>query len=121
MKNNIYFFITSLVMLCSSINIYAQHVEFTYDAVGNRITRVFLIPRLINDDIAESDPKAQEIAEKYGISAYPNPLMDGNEVTVAVSSAKNAEGEDAMLFVLDNKGQILFSQKRTTASPSRLI
>ena len=120
MKKNFYFTCVLTLFSFLGINATAQtpHVDFTYDAAGNRVLRQYSALKVMNSDTTKHDPEAEQIAAQYGIGVYPNPLMDGNNVTVAVSSAKNTEGEQATVYVLDNIGKILFSQKQNTSSPS---
>lgn len=127
MKNN--FYLSVMLFSILKITAYAQptgpqppttgHVQFTYDAAGNRIMRQYF-PMRVMSDTAKSDEAAEQIAAQYGIGVYPNPLMDGSNVTVAVSSVKDKMGEDATVYVLDNTGKMLFSQKQTTSSPSQI-
>jgi len=120
MKNKFTFIATIAAMLLSMLCIYvnAQHVNYTYDANGNRILRQYSPTRLINP--ATPDPEAENIASQYGIGVYPNPLMDGNNVTVVISSASDKPAEEATIYALDNTGKVLFSQKQTTSSPAQL-
>ncbi len=107
-------------IFCINVNAQTPHINFTPDAAGNRVQRTYSPSRMMNPkDTAQNDPKAEQIAAQYGINVYPNPLMDGSNVTVAVSSA-NKEGEAATVYVLDNTGKILFSQKQNTSSPSQV-
>jgi Secretion system C-terminal sorting domain len=97
----------------------AQHVNYSYDANGNRTGRQYS-PTRLRSDTPKDDAKANEVASQYGIGVYPNPLMDGSNVTVAISTASDKPGEQATVYVLDNTGKVLFTQKQTTSSPSQL-
>ena len=126
MKNKSTFIGIIALMLLSIISIQAsaQHITYTYDANGNRITRHYSPNRIMNDTIP-TDAEADKVAAQYGIGVYPNPLMDGSSVTVAIARNKT-EGqtsditEEATVYVLDNTGKVLFSQKQTTSSPSQI-
>lgn len=109
-----------LLSMQQCITAYAQHIEYAYDAAGNRILRTFLTPRMNNNDTSKSDPKAQQIAAQHGISVYPNPPDGGNNITVAISSTGDKTAEESTVYLLDNNGKLLFSQKQTTASPSQI-
>ena len=116
--------ITAMLLSIISIQSSAQHIMYTYDANGNRITRQYSPNRIMNDT-TPTDAEADKVAVQYGIGVYPNPLMDGSSVTVAIARNKTAEQtsditEEATVYVLDNTGKILFSQKQTTASPSQI-
>ena len=97
----------------------SANLQFTYDAAGNRIKRQYFAFRVMGDT-SKSDPNAQQAAAQYGIHVYPNPLMDGSSVTVIVSNAKKALGEETTIYVLDNSGKTLFLQKQVTDSPSQI-
>ena len=128
MKNKLIFTANIAIILLSIFCIHsnAQHVNYTYDANGNRILRQYSSTFRMADT-SKSNPEADKIASQYGIGVYPNPLMDGNNVTVAISSLKNKEGEqatpqekEATVYVLDNTGKMLYSQKQATSSPSQI-
>ena len=85
------------------------------------------------NDTAEVDPQALEIAQHYGISVYPNPLMDGNSATVTIlnkaEGSANAktneepapiEASRAIIYVLDNTGKVLSSQYQIAASTAQI-
>ena len=123
MKNNFYFrCIAILVLSIFSITANAQHVDIAYDAAGNRILRSYS-PTHIFNDTRKSDPEAEKVAAQYGINVYPNPMIDGSSVTVALSGLKEASSSsnktanqassEATVFVLDNSGKFLFEQKLT--------
>jgi len=119
MKNKL----TNMLVILSSIlfiRANAQHINYTYDANGNRILRQYSPTRLINT--TTPDPEADKTAAQYGIGVYPNPLMDGNNVTVVVKSLqdKTEEISAAAVYVMDNTGKVLFSQQQNTASPVQL-
>lgn len=123
MKNKFYF-IGSLAIIVLSIfntNANAQpHIDFTYDAAGNRIQRQYYAFKTMGDP-APSDPAAEETAAQYGITVYPNPLMDGTSATVTIqgktkSSESDKTNTQAIIYVLDNTGKVLFSQKQTSPS-----
>lgn len=140
MKNNFYLIGISILSLSTwSMNATAQttpRVDFTYDAAGNRKIRAYTPARLMND--TQVDEQAEEIAQQYGLGVYPNPLMDGSSVTVVLSGVEGAhiktgeqssdnpkepapiEASEAVVYVLDNTGKVLLSQKQTTSSPSQL-
>ena len=151
MKNKSPFIGSIVIMLLSifSIQTSAQHIMYTYDNNGNRITRHYSPNRIMNDTIptdAEADlpcRQAGKVAVQYGIGVYPNPLMDGSSVTVAIARNKTTdqtsdnpeepapiEASEAIVYVLDNTGKVLFSQKlsvaksasggQTTSSPSQI-
>ena len=116
--------IALMLLSIISLELNAQHIMYTYDANGNRITRQYSPARLINDT-AKNDTVAKQIAAHYGLGVYPNPLMDGSSVTVSIARNKTAEetsdnAEEAIVYVLDNTGKVLLSQKQTTASPSQI-
>ena len=122
MKNKFYFIGSMVVMLLSSISINteAQQVVFDYDSRGNRIRRQYIASGLM-----DGTAKAEQIAAQYGVGVYPNPLMDGSSVTVAIERNKTVEEtsdnpEEAIVYVLDNTGKVLFSKKQTTSSPSQI-
>ena len=94
MKNKFTFLGIIAVMLLSiiSIHAYAQvpHITYTYDANGNRLTRQYSPNRIMNDT-TPTDAEADKVAVQYGIGVYPNPLMDGSSVTVAIARNKTTE------------------------------
>ncbi len=108
-----------LSIICINSNAQQAYIQFTYDAAGNRVVRQYF-PAIKINDAREKNPEADKIAANYGIHVYPNPLMDGNSVTLVISSIKENEGEDAQVYVLDNTGKLLFTQKQSTVSPTQL-
>lgn len=125
MKNTLSFFGIITVMLLSifCIQANAQHISYTYDANGNRILRQYSANRIMNR--TTPDPEADKVAAQYGIGVYPNPLMDGSSVTISIARTSIGEQtadnpEEAIVYVLDNTGKVLFSQKQTTSSPSQI-
>jgi hypothetical protein len=110
--------ITIILLSIFCIHSNAQHINYSYDANGNRILRQYSPTRLMGDT-SKSDSEAHQIATQYGIGVYPNPLMDGNNVTVVISSLSDKPEEEAIVYALDNTGKVLFSQKQNTASPSQ--
>lgn len=105
------------------ITAYAQHVDYFYDASGNRVSRQYSPSlRLMNPNViaAKSDTVAQKIAAQYGIKVYPNPTTDGDIVTVAISSTNPQGNETANVSLLDNAGKTLFTQQQGTQSPSQI-
>ena len=126
MKNKSPFIGSIAVILLSifSIQANAQHVTYSYDANGNRILRQYSPMRVMNNTTT-TDPEADKVAAQYGIGVYPNPLMDGSSVTLAIARTKTAEQtldnvEEATVYVLDNTGKVLFSQQQSTSSPSQI-
>lgn len=86
------------------------NTQFGYDGAGNRIERS-LFPFKTIDITEERDPEAEKTAAQYGLKVFPNPLVDGSSVTVGLSSLGDNPSGEATMYVLDNTGKILFSQK----------
>ena len=76
-----------------SIKSFAQNVKFTYDAAGNRVERIIVLPpntpantppdstEFNNKDTKEEEKFTDEIAEKQ-ISIYPNPTLGNLAVEI---------------------------------------
>lgn len=123
MKND-FGFISSIAVILLSMQLCSSafsqaYIQYTYDAAGNRIVRQYFASRVINNN-DEGDPIARKTAEQHGISVYPNPAVDGNFVTVVISSPNPKENEIATISVLDNTGKMLFTKQQATASPSQI-
>ena len=96
MKNPILAFFLFLSQFCS-----AQHVQYTYDASGNRVHRIYSTLRIANP--AQPKDSSENVETKYGISIFPNPTSES--VNVSISSLQN--GETAKVFLYDEQGKVL--------------
>ncbi len=124
MKNNFNFGFIALMLfsiICIQVNAQTPHIDFTYDAVGNRVLRQYTAQRVMNDTTKNNDD-AKQIAAQYGISVYPNPSTNGDAVNVKISlpASNSAETETATISLLDNTGKLLFTQKQTTVSSNQI-
>lgn len=109
--------ITLLFITCFAAT-YAQEVQYTYDASGNRAQRklVYVGPpqeRLAApDSVSKKTAELMQIAMQEGISVFPNPTQD--VVNVSINNFKVEDKVIVQLF--DNSGKILKTQIMQSAT-----
>ncbi|MES2512659.1 MAG: T9SS type A sorting domain-containing protein [Bacteroidota bacterium] len=94
---------------------FAQKVQYTYDNHGNRIKRkIFTIAppeqRMAGSDSTDN-AEAARIADKEGISVYPNPTKD--RVVLTINDFNSSDNNSMSL--IDVKGNVVMEQKVTSA------
>lgn len=101
---------------------YAQKIQYSYDAAGNRIQRKLYVEPPCCDPADPNGPpvagrtakdtaKASETALKHGISVFPNPANDKISVTINEFNGN----ETATVALMDNAGKILKSAQQTSS------
>ena len=99
---------STIIFILFSNYLMAQHVQYSYDLVGNRTNRIYSVPRLANPQLKDS------IAGKNGISVFPNPV--GRTVKITIS--KLNEGENAVINLCNIEGKLLVTKTQATKEES---
>lgn len=95
------------IMTNLNIEAFAQEIQYTYDVAGNRVHREYIILRLATDTMGNGELLANELAEEFGVSLYPNPTQD----VINLSITNLPEGEKAVATVFDNSGRELLTKE----------
>lgn len=95
-------------------------VQYSYDQAGNRTKRKLAIALIKNHnsttdaaavqtaaEVQKEQEQTMKIAMDKGISVYPNPTNDFINVTVSSATTD----QKATAYLIDNKGNVLFSQQ----------
>lgn len=96
MKKSLYFLFVLVNQFANS-----QHINFTYDASGNRYQRNYSIVRMANP--TQEKDSSSFIESNFGIKVFPNPASE--DINVFIAALK--EGESAILQLSDEQGKIL--------------
>jgi len=98
-----------IFLLFLSTGMTAQTVKYTYDAAGNRVQRKLDVsdPSTQRTIETNQDEKATQKASELGLSVFPNPAQD--KVNVVIGNLK--EGQQVSIFLIDEQGKSLLSQK----------
>lgn len=109
----------TLVLITISVLCYSQSIEFTYDALGNRVTREFIAsaPNNENDDISadNSDESKEDENSQNGlvtstlkgteaIKLYPNPTKSSIEINLANQFNKDISQR---IEIIDLNGKVV--------------
>ncbi|MDP4276598.1 MAG: T9SS type A sorting domain-containing protein [Bacteroidota bacterium] len=92
----------------------AQTIAYTYDAAGNRISRVYVV-NLRSATIHTSPPDSVEVKAPLGplnITVYPNPTKG----TLVIDVIGLKEGETVQLLLFDPQGRQLLRGQGTAGS-----
>jgi YD repeat-containing protein len=92
-----------------TLRLHAQNVSFTYDAAGNRITRVVTATKAFGSSDDEL-PIAKNRVEEHKVVAYPNPTQ--GPLTVEVQGY--TVGSECEIFLFDAAGRTIDRRKITT-------
>ena len=99
-----YYILTCIILFCK-IAFAQSHIEFSYDPVGNRFERRFVLLRI--SQVRDSLPESADDVVTNGVQVYPNP--SSHMANVSVSRIK--EGEKITLVLSDLEGKILFRKE----------
>lgn len=101
------FLLTVFMISGQEFEAFAQEIQYTYDVAGNRVHREYIILRLATDTMGNGELLANELAEEFGVSLYPNPTQD----VINLSITNLPEGEKAVATVFDNSGRELLTKE----------
>ncbi len=107
------------VFVCCNIAAYTQQIFYTYDAAGNRISRIIVLPDVrsarANAEVAGEEPEMPPYTDELGelqIKIYPNPTKGHLRVDIA----NLAERQTAAVQVYDLRGQMLMQVQNISQS-----